>query len=87
MIHPTPMRSLLTLGLVLAGVSSPLLAAEPNSVSTQRPPTARSPLTALDRYVHAPDSAFAWKVAGSVDGEGGTAFYIDLTSQNWLTTN
>jgi len=59
--------------------------AEP--VSTQRPPTDKAPLTALDRYVHTPDAAFAWKVAGSVDGEGGRAYYIDLTSQNWLTTN
>lgn len=57
------------------------------AASTQRPPTAKAPLTALDRYVHAPDPAYAWKVAGSVKGDGGTAFYIDMTSQTWLTTN
>lgn len=55
--------------------------------SNQRPPTAKAPLTALDRYAHAPDSAYAWKVARSVPGEGGTAFYVDMTSQTWLTTN
>lgn len=55
--------------------------------TTQRPPTPKSPLTALDRYVHAADPAFAWKVVASLPGEGGKAHFIDLTSQNWLTTN
>jgi PhoPQ-activated pathogenicity-related protein len=53
----------------------------------QRPPTADAPLTALDRYVHAPDPAYSWKAAGSVRGEGGEATYIQMTSQTWLTTN
>jgi hypothetical protein len=61
--------------------------AEGAAPSTQRPPTEKSPLTALDRYVHRPDPAYAWKVAGSVRGEGGQAFFLDLTSQSWLTTN
>jgi PhoPQ-activated pathogenicity-related protein len=55
--------------------------------STQRPATPKAPLTALDRYVHAPDPAYAWKLAASLPGEGGKAHFIDLTSQNWLTTN
>lgn len=55
------------------------------AASTQREPTPRSPLTALDRYVHTPDPAYAWEVKGSVAGEGGRAFFIELTSQNWLT--
>ncbi|MGE3311089.1 MAG: PhoPQ-activated pathogenicity-related family protein, partial [Limisphaerales bacterium] len=77
---------LLTLGAVLppsAGAAAPTT----TTTTTQRPPTSAAPLTALDRYVHAPDSAFSWKVAGSVDGDGGTAFFVDLTSQEWLTTN
>ncbi|MBX3745827.1 MAG: PhoPQ-activated pathogenicity-related family protein [Verrucomicrobiae bacterium] len=57
------------------------------SGSTQRAPTEDAPLTALDRYVHAPDPAYAWRVAGSARGEGGTATFIDFTSQTWLTTN
>lgn len=78
---PSPVRVLAALGGFLALTAA---AAEP---STQRPPTALAPLTALDRYVHTPDPAYAWNVAGSVNGDGGTAYYIDFTSQNWLTTN
>ena len=74
---------------ILHALASSLGAAEaaPTSGSTQRPPTAASPLTALDRYVHRPDPAYGWQVAGSVRGEGGAAYFIDLTSQRWLTTN
>lgn len=57
------------------------------SASTQRPPTAQAPLTVLDKYVHTPDPSYAWKAMGTVRGEGGTATFIDLTSQTWLTTN
>jgi PhoPQ-activated pathogenicity-related protein len=48
---------------------------------------AQSKLTALDRYVAAPDSSYAWKVARElpVEGGGATASLIDLTSQRWLT--
>ena len=82
-------RFLLRPGLVaaLALASAPWSRAADATASTQRPPTEKSPLTALDRYVHRPDPAYAWKVAGSVRGDGGQAFYLDLTSQNWLTTN
>lgn len=55
--------------------------------TTQRPPTAKAPLTVLDRYVHTPDPSYAWKAMGTVRGEGGTATFIDLTSQTWLSTN
>lgn len=55
--------------------------------STQRPPTDKAPLTALDRYVHTADPAYSWKIAGSVRGDGGVAFFLDMTSQSWLTTN
>ncbi len=43
--------------------------------------------TALDRYVAAPDPAFAWKkVAEQRDEASGvTGYAIDLVSQNWLT--
>lgn len=46
-----------------------------------------TPPTALDRYVAAADTNFTWKVAGSVRGEGGEVFFLDMTSQAWLTTN
>ena len=43
--------------------------------------------TTLDRYVAAPDPAFAWKkVAEQRDEAAGvTGYAIDLVSQNWLT--
>lgn len=77
----------LVLAAVLATAGAPVESRADSLPSTQRPPTSRAPLTALDRYVHAPDPAYAWKVAGSVRGEGGQAYYLDLTSQSWLTTN
>lgn len=87
MNSPTKIRTRLNSALVLGWLVACAAYADTTATSTQRPPTAQAPLTALDRYVHAPDPAYAWKVAGSMPGEGGTAYYIDLTSQNWLTTN
>src|SRR3954466_8678119 len=49
------------------------------------PSAARASQTALDRYVAAPDDAFAWKVANTVNAAGMTATLIELTSQRWLT--
>lgn len=42
--------------------------------------------TALDRYVRSPDSAYTYKLLGSKKGEGGTAHYIEMTSQRYLTS-
>lgn len=39
--------------------------------------------TALDRYIKAPDPAYAWKLAKTVPGDGYTTYIIDLTSQTW----
>lgn len=41
--------------------------------------------TALDTYVHQPDSTYAWKVAKTVKTDGATTFILDLTSQTWRT--
>jgi PhoPQ-activated pathogenicity-related protein len=49
------------------------------------PSTARASETALDRYVAAPDPAFAWTVAKTTRLEGAAVTLIDLTSQKWLT--
>jgi PhoPQ-activated pathogenicity-related protein len=38
---------------------------------------------ALDKYVQAPDSAFAWKKAESTETGGVTVTRLDLTSQKW----
>ena len=41
--------------------------------------------TALDRYVAAPDTNFAWKVLKPLPVEGATATLLEVTSQKWLT--
>ena len=41
-------------------------------------------LTAIDRYVAAPDDSYRWELVGSKDTPEGTVFVIDLKSQTWL---
>lgn len=43
--------------------------------------------TALDEYVAAPDPVYDYRLVDTLDGEGYTAFIIEMTSQKWLTTN
>jgi PhoPQ-activated pathogenicity-related protein len=49
--------------------------------------TAIGPRTALDRYVHAPDTNYSFRVASTIKGDGYTTYMIDMISQAWLTTN
>ncbi len=79
------LRTLVALSLALSALLSPLHADTAPPSSTQRPPTARSPLTELDKYVHALDPAYRWKREQAVRGEGYTVSAIDMVSQNWLT--
>jgi PhoPQ-activated pathogenicity-related protein len=65
---------------VLVALTSALLAAAP-----QQAPQPRTAETALDRYVAAPDSNFAWKVVRELPSEGATATLLEMTSQKWLT--
>ena len=44
---------------------------------------AQSKETALDRYVHAPDSSYKYELVNTIQGEGYKAYIIDLTSQTW----
>ena len=39
--------------------------------------------TALDRYVAKPDATFEWSLANTIDGEGFTAYVLDMKSQTW----
>lgn len=56
------------------------------ALGAQRAPVPRRATeTALDRYVAAPDPAFAWKAVKNVKGDGVTATIIEMTSQRWLT--
>jgi len=42
-------------------------------------------VTALDRYVAAPDSHYEYHVTATLKGEGYTTFIVDMISQQWLT--
>src|SRR4051812_1253230 len=42
--------------------------------------------TALDKYVAAPDPNYKYELAATIDGEGYTAFVLDMTSQSWRTS-
>ena len=78
--------SVWTLVLMAAGVglAIPLRSAGPDPQAAAVS-TARASATALDRYVAAPDPAFAWTVRSTLPSEGATTTLIDLTSQRWLT--
>src|SRR5436309_15086497 len=43
--------------------------------------------TALDRYVHAPDTNYSFRLASTIKEDGYTTYQIDMISQAWLTTN
>jgi PhoPQ-activated pathogenicity-related protein len=49
--------------------------------------TAAPSLTALDRYVAAPDPSYEYHVEKTGKGPGFTYYVIQMTSQTWLTTN
>ncbi len=44
-----------------------------------------TPETALDRYVHAPDSHFHYELVRRITAPGYTAYVVDMTSQQYLT--
>ena len=56
---------------------------------TQQVPTDTEPaglaITALDRYVQAPDSNYTYTLAATIEGEGYTTYVLDMISQAWLT--
>ena len=52
----------------------------------QAPQPVAERLTALDRYVAAPDAAFSWKPVRTLKAPAGvTATLLEMTSQRWLT--
>lgn len=63
---------------LLAGIAVLPAAAKPRSGTTT---------TALDRYVAKPDPAYRWQMAISLRDESATGYAIQMTSQEWLTTN
>lgn len=69
-------HSLLLLGL-LAFLASPLA----GRAASDRE------LTALDKYVAAPDPSYSFQLVKTIPGKEQTTYILDLTSQSWLTTN
>jgi PhoPQ-activated pathogenicity-related protein len=55
--------------------------ADPNPVT---PAIINTELTAIDRYVAAPDPSYKWDLVNTLPVAGGTLFVIDLKSQTWL---
>ncbi len=42
--------------------------------------------TALDQYVHAPDDSYSWRIVSSRESRGMKTMVVDMTSQNWRTS-
>jgi PhoPQ-activated pathogenicity-related protein len=49
--------------------------------------TLASQQTALDRYVAKPDPNYSYKLVNKMQAEGATVFVLEMTSQQYLTTN
>src|SRR3954468_23303561 len=43
--------------------------------------------TALDRYVAKPDPNYSYKLVSKKEAEGATVYVLEMTSQQYLTTN
>lgn len=68
-----------------ATLALPLLLVLPAAAQAPVPARGRDQQTALDRYVAAPDPAFAFKAVGALPGADGVDVTIlELTSQTWL---
>jgi PhoPQ-activated pathogenicity-related protein len=77
--------ALLAAGL-LASVLLALFALPPAGAASAAPaPEARRHATPLDRYVAAPDPAYAWERLRGLRGKGCVAHVLKMTSQTWLT--
>src|SRR5687767_14241305 len=82
------MKRLVVALFLAAGIAAtlPVLTGSAGAAAQAVPSTARASETALDRYVAAPDSSYAWTVSKTLPtGPGASATLIDLTSQRWLT--
>lgn len=64
-----------------------LLGLVPANVPAQSNLRSAGTLTALDKYVAAPDTHFQHNLVSSTPGKGFTTHLLDMTSQAWLTTN
>jgi PhoPQ-activated pathogenicity-related protein len=73
--------------LALSGCSKTDQQASPNSSATAESRKGQEELTALDKYVAAPDTNYNFHVVSKTPGKDQTTFVLEMTSQAWLTTN
>jgi len=83
--HPAPSQWRFLLPIVLLGWLGGGSAGAQTPAAPSR--TTATPRTALDDYVAAPDTNYAFHLVKTVPGKGGTTQILELTSQAWLTTN
>jgi PhoPQ-activated pathogenicity-related protein len=82
------MHSLSLAAFLVSLLVAPAIVQTPAARSQDRAARPNAKETALDRYVAAPDPAFAWKAVRDLPaGEGLTATLLEMTSQKWLTEN
>jgi len=80
--HRTAARVVL-IGLCLLAMPAAVPLAQAPALS----PAPAVTKTALDRYVETPDPAYRYSLAGTIPGNGYSAFVIDMTSQTWRAPN
>jgi PhoPQ-activated pathogenicity-related protein len=73
--------------LLIAGMAPSSVVAQDATASNikVRHTEANKELTALDKYVAAPDPTYKWELKNTIESPQGTLYVIDLTSQTWLT--
>jgi len=75
-----------TIGFVFAGCSRFEKETVAGSADVGEARVSKTPRTALDEYVAAPDTNYNFHLVKSVPGNGQTTFILEMTSQSWLTT-
>src|SRR6267378_3320060 len=73
------------LGLTLGYSSLEKTSAQSSNSSPER--KVQNDRTALDDYIAAPDTNYAFRVVSSIPGKDQTTHVLEMTSQAWLTTN
>ena len=74
-------------GLILVGCSTAQSDAATGAKANSPAQVGRVERTALDDYVAAPDSNYAYRLVNTQPGDGQTTYILEMTSQAWLTTN
>ena len=86
MLKPPKSNFLLALviGFAVAGCSR--LETAPAAKTASAPEIPQGELTALDKYVAAPDPNYSFHLVNRIPGQDQTTFILEMTSQAWLTT-